>query len=169
MPWEYDAGHSQVTWSVKYVGLSLVHGLFRQMDVNLNVEGDDPTQWSAKVTIQAASVESGVDRRDEVMRGEEYFDVEKYPTITFESKRVERDGDGYRVIGDATLHGTTRELVLTGRHVGDAQDPRGVKRRGLSGRGTLKRSDYGFHAPPLGQSMSDEVELFVDLQATMAD
>src|SRR5262249_37488678 len=109
MPWAYDAGHSQVAWSVKYVGLSLVYGLFRKMDVDLNVEGDDPTQWRAKVTIQAASVESGVDRRDEVMRGEEYFDVEKYPTITWESKSVARDGDGFRAVGDATLHGTTRE------------------------------------------------------------
>ena len=61
MPWVYDPGHSQVTWSVKYIGLSLVHGLFRKMDAQLNLEDDDPTRWSATVTIDAASVESGID------------------------------------------------------------------------------------------------------------
>ena len=169
MPWEYDAGHSQVTWTVKYVGLSLVHGLFRRMDAQLDVEDDDPTKWSATVTIDAASVESGIDRRDEVMRGEEYFEVDKYPTITFKSKSIERDGDQYRVRGDVTLHGVTREIALTGKHVGDAVDPRGVRRRGLSGEAMIRRSDFNLHSPPLPQSMSDEVWLRIEVQATLQD
>jgi polyisoprenoid-binding protein YceI len=169
MPWVYDPGHSQITWSVKYVGLSLVHGMFTKVDCELNVDGDDPTRWSANVTIDAASVDSGIERRDDVMRGEEYFEVEKYPTITFQSKRVERNGDGYRVVGDVNLHGVTREVALTGKYVGEATDPRGVKRRGLSGSTTIKRSDYNFHAPPLPQAMSDEIALDVDVQATWQD
>src|SRR5919202_2853472 len=145
MPWVYDPGHSQVTWSVKYVGLSLVHGLFRRMDAQLDLEDDDPTKWSATVTIDAASIESGIDRRDEVMRGEEYFEVDKYPTITFQSKSIERDGDRYRVRGDVSLHGVTREIALTGQLLGDADDPRGVKRRALAGETTIKRSDFNIH------------------------
>jgi polyisoprenoid-binding protein YceI len=94
MPWVYDPGHSQITWSVKYVGLSLVHGMFTKIDCDLDVDGDEPTRWSANVTIAAASVDSGIERRDDVMRGEEYFEVEKYPTITFKSKRVERKRRG---------------------------------------------------------------------------
>src|SRR5579884_3710582 len=166
MPWVYDPGHSQVAWSVKYIGLTMVYGLFRKMDAQLDLEGDDPTRWSATVTIDAASIESGIDRRDEVMRGPDYFDVERFPTITFRSKRIERDGDRYRVLGDVTLHGVTREIALTGTHVGDSVDPQGVRRRGLSGETTIKRSDFDLHSPPLPHSMSDEVWLRIDVQAT---
>jgi polyisoprenoid-binding protein YceI len=143
MAWKFDPNHSRVGWSVRHYGINVVHGYFTKIDSTLDFTGDDPTQWSVAATIDAASVESACAARDEHLRTADYLEVDKYPTITFQSKRIEPKNDHYRVIGDLTIHGVTREVELDGHFYGEVTDNRGLQRRGFSATGTIKRTDFG--------------------------
>src|SRR5713226_7591929 len=120
MPWSYNTDLSKVQWKVKYVGVSFVQGLFRNVQAKLDLEGDDPTTWAVDVEIAAASLDSGYERMDEHVRSADFLDVERCPTITFRSKRVERAGDHYRLIGDLTIHFQTREVALDAWYHGES-------------------------------------------------
>ncbi len=115
-----------------------------------------------------ASVQTGSADRDTHIKGEDFFDVEKHPTMTFVSTRVEPDGDDYKVIGDLTIKGETKEVELSYEHGGDLQDPFGNRKVGGSLTGMIKRSDWGLTwNVPLdtgGLLVSDKIVLEIDLQ-----
>jgi polyisoprenoid-binding protein YceI len=162
MPWQFDPTLSQVQWEVQYLGIAAVRGFFNTWQANVDLDGDDPTRWSVDATIDVASIDSGVPDRDKHLRSPDYFDVERFPTITFKSTRAERDGEAYKVYGDLTMYGTTREVMLHTRIGGEATDPRGRYRRGFTGKTALKRGDYGM---PTSGASSNEVQIVIDLQA----
>ncbi|HEY7064890.1 MAG TPA: YceI family protein [Chloroflexota bacterium] len=162
MAWQLDGNHSRVGWAVKHYGINVIHGYFGTVDATLDFTGDDPTKWSVAATIDATSVESACAARDHHLRTADYLDVENYPTITFQSKRVERAGDGYKVYGDLTLHGVTREIALDGQFHGEATDNRGLQRRGLSARAAIKRSDFGVGTQ--GGAVANDLELQIDTE-----
>ncbi|HLH21885.1 MAG TPA: YceI family protein [Chloroflexota bacterium] len=163
MAWQMDPNHSRVGWSVKHYGINIIHGYFGKVDATLDFTGDDPTQWSVAATIDATSVESACAARDHHLRTADYLDVEQYPTITFRSKRVEPANGHYRVVGDLTIHGVTREVTLDGQFHGEATDNQGKQRRGFSATGTIRRSDFGVGAPAGAPSaVADELQLTID-------
>src|SRR5436190_6324837 len=144
MPWLYNAPHSRIGFIVSHFGLCFVHGHFREADVRLDVNEDDPAETSVEVTINAKSLTTDLERRDEAVKGENYLETDLYPTITFKSTRVEPRGDNrYDLIGDFTLHGVTRQLVLDTTYGGQATDARGTTLRGLAARGKIHKSDFG--------------------------
>jgi polyisoprenoid-binding protein YceI len=148
MGWAVDGNHSQVGWAVQHYGISIIHGYFKKFETSVDFEGDDPTRWAVEATIDAASIESNCEPRDHHLRSPDYFDVEQYPTIAFKSTRVERAADGYRVFGDLTIHGVTREVALDARFGGETTDNQGNPRRGFTASGTVKRSDFNVGPPP---------------------
>jgi polyisoprenoid-binding protein YceI len=166
MAWQFETSVSQVQWSVRYLGLTVVKGFFKKVDAQVNMEGDDPTGWSVDVTIDTNSLESADADRDHHVRGPDYFDVEQYPTITFKSTRVERDGDGYRAYGDLTIRDVTREIALRGRIVGEATDFRGKLYRGFSAETTIQRDDFGISA---GSSPSRDVHINLEALVSKQD
>src|SRR5215211_8947185 len=119
-----------------------IKGLFTNIDVRLQLDGDDPSRWSVGATIDAASIDSGLPRRDDVLRSADYLDAEGFPTLNFQSTRVERQGDRYRVAGDLTLHGVTRPVVLDLQDNGEGINPRGQRSRALTTDITINRLDY---------------------------
>jgi polyisoprenoid-binding protein YceI len=165
MAWKFDPNHSRVGWSVKHYGINLIHGYFGSLQATLDFTGDDPTKWSVATTIDATSVESACAQRDQHLRTADYLDVENYPTITFQSKRVERAGDRYKVFGDLTIHGVTREVALDGQFHGEVKDNQGRERRGFSATTTIRRSDFGVGAPAGAPSaVADELQLTIDAE-----
>ena len=159
MRWEFDPSLSQVQWEVGYLGIAFVRGFFNKFQVSANLDGDDPAAWAVEATIDVASVDSGVPDRDKHLCSADYFHVEQYPTITFASRRVERNGDSYRVVGDFSLHGVEREVILDARIGGDATDPRGNHRRGFSATTTLDRNEFNLGAGSAGRDVRVDIDV----------
>ena len=142
MAWEYDTNLSKVEWAIEYLGIATVKGLFKKVQATLNLDDPDPTNWSVEATIETASLYGGYDPMDDHVRSPDFLDVERYPTMTFKSRQVQRTNSHYRLAGDLTLHGVTREVVLDATYGGEATDSRGRTRRGFSAQTSLKRSDF---------------------------
>jgi polyisoprenoid-binding protein YceI len=145
LAWTYDPNHSVITFENRYLGILAIKGRFKTAEVSFVVDEADPTRSSVEATIDAASIETDLPRRDATLRSETYLDTERYPTMMFRSKRIESRGDRYTMIGDLSLHGVTREIELDTRFNGEAVDARGDTRRGFSASAILLRSDFGIN------------------------
>jgi len=168
MPWEYDQNHSTVGFAARHLGISTVRGRFNSADVKINLDGEDPTKWSISATIQTASIDTGIERRDDALRAPAYFDVEAYPTMSFESRRVEPRGEKYALIGDITMHGTTKEIELITLFNGEAVD-REVTKRGFSAEAVVDRFAFGVGNPNGSWSTAAEVRLELEMEAIRKD
>jgi polyisoprenoid-binding protein YceI len=163
--WYLDPNHSSAQFSVRHLGISTVRGTFNKIG-GVVEDSPDLSKASVKVTIDASSVDTRVEARDKDLRSDHFFDVTKYPNITFQSKRVESSGEGkLKVTGDLTIHGVTKEVVLdVDGPTPPIKDPRGGLHRGLSATTKISRADYGmtYDAPMVG----DEVGIQLDVELT---
>lgn len=164
MGWQYDPNLSRVEWAIGYLGIATVKGRFTSVQASLNLDDPDPTRWSVEATIETASISSGYTSLDDHVRSPDFLDAEQYPTITFKSRRVERIDGRYRMVGDLTLHGVTREVVLEGTYGGEATDARGRTKRGFSGQTRLKRSDFCIPSTRAGDRFVAGEEIQVTLE-----
>ena len=161
--WYLDPAHSAAQFSVRHMGISNVRGTFTKVGGTVTNPGD-PAKGSVDVTIDASSVDSRVQRRDDDLRSDHFFDVAKYPTITFKSKKVEVAGEGkLKVTGDLTIHGVTKEAVLDVDGPTPAmKDPKGTSHRGASATTTISRADYGMNTMP--GMIGDAVVIQLDVE-----
>jgi polyisoprenoid-binding protein YceI len=164
-----DPAHSRVGFAVKHLGIATVRGTFDRFDGTL-VVGDDPTAASFTATIDAASVDTAEEQRDAHLRSADFFDVERFPTVTFASTRVTPvDEETLKIVGDLTMHGITREVELEGVVQGVETDPWGNERVGFEITGQLRRGDFGMtFNQALGSGnmlVSDKVKLSLDVSA----
>jgi polyisoprenoid-binding protein YceI len=161
--WYLDPPHSAAQFSVRHMGISTVRGTFTKVN-GVVVDSPDLSKASVNVTIDASSVDSRVQMRDDDLRSDHFFDVAKYPTITFQSKRVESAGPGkLKVTGDLSLHGVTKEVVLdVDGPTPPIKDPRGNQHRGVSAATTIKRSDYGMNFD--SGMIGDEIAIQLDVE-----
>jgi len=167
MAWTLDPHHTTVSFSAKHLGVATVRGHFNNVDAEIELDNpDDPTTGRGTITIEAASVDTANEGRDNHLRAADFLDVERFPQIRFEVKGVQRKGDQFEVIGDLTLHGVTRETTFDYEHSGLATDPYGNVKVGGSLTGSINRSDWGLTwNVPLGGGgllVSDKVKIEVD-------
>ncbi|MCG6954648.1 MAG: YceI family protein [Gemmatimonadetes bacterium] len=145
--WTIDGTHSQVEFAVKHMMFTTVRGRFDDFEGTVVLSPNAPERSSVAVEIKTGSIDTQVDARDQHLRSADFFDVEKYPTITFRSRRVEGDlsepGNAFTIVGDLTLHGVTREVVLNATFDGTGSDPWGNTRAGFSAETTIDRRDFG--------------------------
>jgi polyisoprenoid-binding protein YceI len=164
--WQIDPPHSSAQFSVRHLGISTVRGAFTKVSGAVRYEPNDPTKESLQATLDASSVDTRVEARDKDLRGPNYLDVQKYPTITFVSKKFEAAGTGkLKITGDLTIHGTTKEVVLDVDGPSAAiKDPWGNQRMGASATTTINRMDFGVAG---GKGMiGDEISITLDIEMT---
>src|ERR671916_1583067 len=165
--YEIDTAHSNVGFSIPIMGgLSHVRGKFTDFAVTIVYDDKDVTKSSVKAVIKAASIDTGIERRDSHLRNPDFFEVEKYPEITFESTRVEKRGQGFVAHGTFTMHGVSKEIELPFTVNGVRKNPQtGATTLGVSSRLTLNRKDYGiaFSNPNSPDFLGDQIEIELDL------
>ena len=167
--WTVDATHSTVGFAVKHMGIANVRGEFTEFEGILKV-GDDLASSSARGDVKAASISTGEEQRDAHLRSEDFFNVEEFPEIHFESTRVEAiDDESTSVVGNLTMHGITKEVKLKAVVQGTDIDPSGNERTGLEAVGVLKRSDFDMKFnQALGSGnvlVGDKVNMSLDVSA----
>lgn len=162
--WEADKAHSQVSFAITHLGIAEIEGLLKDFDAEIIASEEDFSDAEYNVEIDVSSIDTGIEQRDEHLRSADFFEVEKYPKMTFESTSTEKVSDGrYKVTGDLTLHGVTKPVTLDVWHRGTIEHPQsGEPVSGFQITGTIDRSDFnvggGFPEPML----SDEVKIKVD-------
>ena len=141
--WNIDPAHSTAQFTVRHLGISNVTGNFTKVSGTVALNEKDITQSQVNASIDVNSVDTRVEMRDKDLKSANFFDVAKYPTIEFKSKRIVKDGDKLKLIGDLTIHGTTREVTLDVDGLTPAiTDPWGNTRRGFSATTTINRKDF---------------------------
>ena len=139
-----DGAHSRIGFSARHAMVTKVRGGFQQFEGTAQLNGEDPAASKVDVTIQAASFDSGVQMRDDHVKGGDFLDVEKYPTVTFSSTDVKVTGpDTFDLTGNLTIKDQTHPITIPFSYVGTAKDPFGNLRSGFEGETTINRQDYG--------------------------
>ena len=158
-----DAAHSNVGFSIPILGgLSHVRGKFSEFTVDITYDDADVTKSSVSAVIKAASIDTGIERRDAHLRNADFFDVEKFPEITFQSSRVEKKGaKDFVAHGTFTMHGVSKEIALPFTINGVRKAPDGKTAIGVTARTTINRKDYGvsFARPDNPDFLGDMVEI----------
>ena len=168
--WAIDGAHSSIGFTVRHMVISKVRGRFTRWSGTIAMDEKDPTSAAVEITIEPGSVDTGVEQRDSHLRSPDFFDVERYPTMTYRSTRIEKAGEGeYRVTGDLTMHGVTRPVTLEVEFAGSAKDPWGGLRAGFSARGSLDRKEFGLTYNQLletgGVVVGEKVDLDIEVEA----
>jgi polyisoprenoid-binding protein YceI len=171
--YEIDPTHSSVHFSVRHLMVSNVRGEFTKVTGTIQFDPQNPANSSVKATIDATSISTRDEQRDAHLKGADFLDVEKFPTITFQSKQAEAHGDGGKVTGDLTIHGVTREITLDVEGPGqEINDPWGKQRIGASATAKLSRKDFGLTWNAAletgGVVVGDEVKITLDIEAIRA-
>ncbi|HME07616.1 MAG TPA: YceI family protein [Bryobacteraceae bacterium] len=170
--WQIDPNHSAAQFSVRHMMISTVRGQFQKMTGTAEFDPANPAKSGIDVTIDAASVDTRQEMRDKDLKSPNFFDVEKYPTLTFKSKRVVAAGPGkLKLTGDLTIHGTTKEVTFdVDGPTAPIKDQRGTQHVGASATTTISRKDFGMlYNKALetgGVLVGDEVNLTIDVEMT---
>ncbi|HZS99052.1 MAG TPA: YceI family protein [Terriglobales bacterium] len=166
--WTIDSHHSTAQFTVRHMGISNVSGSFTQVSGSAVINDKDITQSQVNALIDVKSVDTRVPDRDNDLRSPNFFDAEKYPTIEFKSKRIVNNSGKLQMIGDLTMHGTTREVTLDLDAPTEVTDSSGGQRRGFSASTTINRKDFGVvwsHTLKSGEAVvSDSVKIQIDVE-----
>jgi len=161
--YKIDPVHSTVGFSVKHFGISTVPGKFTDFSGIISYDEQDVTKSFVKVAIKSASIDTGNGGRDKDLRSPNFFDVAKYPDITFESTQIKKSGEGWVAVGTLVMHGVTKTIELPFTVNGKANDPWGNERIGAEARIKIRRQDYGISADP--GLIGDEVKIELLVEA----
>ena len=169
--WTIDPQHSQVEFEVKHMMFAKVRGRFGELEGTVELAPEEEIESSrVEAVIEAASIDTGQDDRDEHLRSGDFFDVEQYPELRFESHAVRRGEDGdVTVVGDLRIRDVTQEVELDVTRLGGASDPWGNERVGFSGTTTIDRRDFGLRWNQAleagGVLVGNDVRITLDVQA----
>jgi polyisoprenoid-binding protein YceI len=164
-----DPAHSQVLFKIKHLGISTVTGTFEKLSGTIAFDPQNLKGTRAVATIEAASVNTGVEKRDEHLRSPDYFHVEKFPQITFVAKEITAiNGNAFQVHGDLTLHGVTRPVILAAELGGLlAEDPWGQARVAFSASTTLNRKEFGLAVETGDLILGEHVQILIEVEGIL--
>jgi len=173
--WRIDPQHSSAQFAVRHLGLSTVRGAFSKLSGTMQLDDQDVTKSTIEVSIDVNTVDTREPDRDKELRSERFFDLARFPTMTFKSKKVEQVAPGkLRVTGDLTMHGTTKEVVLdVDGLTAPAKDPWGNQRIAASATTKINRQDYGVKWNAKldngGVVVGDDVNITIDVEWILPD
>jgi len=167
--WKIDPSHSHIEFAVRHMMITTVRGRFGTVEGTVRLDETRPSFAEIDVRIDVASIDTREAQRDAHLRSADFFDVEKFPHITFTaSKPIERTGGDLKLAGDLTIHGVTRPVVLDVTEEGRGKDPWGGERLGFSATTKIKRSDFGLTWNQAletgGVLVSDDIKISLDLE-----
>jgi polyisoprenoid-binding protein YceI len=167
--WEVDSAHSSAQFSVRHLMVSNVRGEFGKVAGTVNLNDTDPTKSTVEVEIDATSVNTREPKRDEHLRSPDFFDVAKFPKITFKSTQISKVTEGkYSLVGNLTIHGVTKPVTLTTELSPEIKDPWGNVKRGGTATTTINRKDFGLTWNKAleagGVVVGDAVNIVVDVE-----
>ncbi|MBU8894403.1 polyisoprenoid-binding protein [Corallococcus sp. H22C18031201] len=171
--WQLDTTHTTVGFTVRHMVVAKVHGRFTRFAGKLVLNGDDLTRASVEVKLEAASIDTGVEARDNHLRSQDFFDVAAFPKLIFRSTRVEAAGGArYRIVGELTVRDVTREVVLDAELLGRVKDPFGTERLAFQASTHLDRKAFGLTWNQAmetgGVLVGERVDISLDVQAVPA-
>ncbi len=163
--WQIDPNHSSSQFSVRHLGISTVRGVFQKTTGTVTYDPADPSKTQVDVSIDAATLDTRVQMRDNDVRSPHFLDVAKYPTITFKSKKAEAAGTGkLKITGDLTLHGVTKEVVLDVEGPSAPVTDRAGVRVGAEATTKINRNDFG--VTTMSGIVGDEIQITLDVELT---
>jgi polyisoprenoid-binding protein YceI len=167
--YQIDPAHSTASFSIKHMMIAKVRGSFDKMSGKLVYDAANPAKSSVEVSIDTASINTHEAQRDTHLKSADFFDVEKYPTITFRSARVEGTGSELKLIGDLTIHGVTQKVTIeVDGPSAEMKDPWGNVKIGVSGKTQIKRKNFGLTWNAAleagGFLVGDDVTIDLDIQ-----
>ena len=166
--YKIDSAHSEIGFTVEHLMFFKVSGFFTDFAGTIEADPATKTLTSAAATIQAASIDTRIEKRDDHLRSPDFFDVAKYPELTFVTKKVEGKGTDITVYGDLTMRGVTKEIVLKGAFVGENKDAWGNNRAGFAAKGMINRKDFGLTWNKVletgGVTVGENVEISLQVQ-----
>ncbi len=169
-----DTAHSTVGFTVRHAGIGKTRGFFSEFQGTIDLPHENSVEGaSAEGTIQAASVSTNNNDRDNHLRSADFFDVEEYPTWDFKSTGTSGSLDDFKLLGDLTIHGVTQPVELDVTFEGAATDPFGVERIAFEASTTLRRKDFGLTWNAVmeagGVLVSDKINVNLEIEATKAE
>lgn len=164
-----DASHSQVGFSVKHMMFSTVRGNFRGFEGTIVVDSDNPANSIVNVTIDTSTITTGDEKRDEHLRSADFFDAEKYPTITFKSTSIDfKDAEDFTINGELTMHGVTNAVKIKAEQTGEGTNPWGVDVAGFEGNAKVNRKEFGLNWNAAlekgGVLVGDDIKISLELE-----
>ncbi|AKT41019.1 YceI family protein [Chondromyces crocatus] len=167
--WVIDASHSTISFKVRHLMISNVHGTFKGVSGEVVYDPQHPATAKVSASIEVASINTNEEKRDEHLRSADFFDAAQYPTITFASKGFATKGDSGSLVGDLTIHGTTREVTLSVEELtAEHGDPWGNRRIGATAKTKIKRSDFGMGWNTVleagGLMVGDEITITIEVE-----
>ena len=163
--WTIDPVHTQATFQARHLSVTTIRGSVSNVTGTVEWFPNDPSRDSVVATLDMNTANSANDYRDKTLKGEDFFNVSKYPRITFKSTSVKKAANGYEVFGNLTIAGVTRPVILEAENPAAPQKGmEGDTVTGLSATTTIKRSDFNFGAKYPSSLLSDEVKITIDLE-----
>lgn len=170
--WNLDSTHSAVEFSAKHLMITTVRGRFSDVVGTVTVHGDAPESAVVDVTVQAASIDTRTEQRDQHLRSADFFDVENFPVLTFTGTRIQGPKARFQMTGNLTIRGTTKPITLDVTHEGSGKDPWGGERMGFSADGKIDRRDFGLTWNQAleagGMVVSHDIKIHIDAQLVRA-
>jgi polyisoprenoid-binding protein YceI len=168
--YEVDPSHTQVLFKVRHLGISNVTGLFSEFTGTLEFDPNAVVSSSVKAEVSVASIDTQDKKRDDHLRGEDFFNVKKSPSMRFQSKKIkDAKGDNFTVVGDLTINGVTKTIELDTEFLGAAKDPWGNERVAFEASAKINRKDFGLTWNKLLESGSllvgEEVKIILEVEA----
>jgi polyisoprenoid-binding protein YceI len=168
MAWQLDPYHTQVEFSAKHFGMMTVRGHFRDVTTSGQIDPTNPTASTVQISIDVASLTTNNPQRDNDLRSSYFLELDKYPTITFTSTRIEPAGeDRYTLRGDLTIKGITRPVSLQVQRYGEINDAQMGHRVAFSAEGEINRKDFGMEFDMLADNrlvVGHEIKVFVETE-----
>jgi polyisoprenoid-binding protein YceI len=170
--WDIDPDHSVIEFRVTHMVVSKTSGRFTDYRGFVEMDAETKAFKTIDATIQAGSINTNHEKRDTHLRNADFLDVARFPTITYRMKTYQKEGETYKIVGNLTLRGVTKEILLIGAFNGTAKDPWGNTRAGFTAEGKLNRKDFGMiwnkTLDSGGLVVGDEVQIRLDIECIKA-
>jgi polyisoprenoid-binding protein YceI len=170
--WKLDPSHTTIEFSARHMMFTTVKGRFADVEGTITLNGDSPETAAVEATMNAASIDTRNEQRDQHLRSADFLDAEQFPTVAFKSTKIAGTEEHFSVTGDLTIRGVTKAVTLDVTYEGTGKDPWGNERMGFSAAGKIDRRDFGLTWNQAleagGVLVSNEIKIHIDAQLVRA-